>query len=107
MNTLERIEKLIDAGFKADDIKEMLNIKSEETPATNEEVEASNERKDEIKEQALNDEIFGKLNASIEAFTKKLENFNVMNAEQEREVKKEGLEDILARVLTPNGKEIK
>ena len=111
---LENVIMLINAGFTKEEIMKLDSnseleaevVKEAEEVKEDKEILKSEESKDAIKEEALTDQIFGKLNASIDEFTQKLQSFNAITAEQKDENKTESLEDILARVLTPQGKEI-
>ena len=107
---VDKVIMLVNAGFTKEEIMKLSSNSELEAETVQEVKEAENskneDKKDKVKEEALTDEIFGKLNASIDEFTQKLQNFNVITAEQKDENKTESLEDILARVLTPNGKEI-
>ena len=113
--TKEELLSLVNAGFTKDDIislsatKEFkeaqpeeaskeVSVNAEETPKETPVVaEASNEN-----------EALLKVNEAIDNFTKKLESFNINNAEMQRENRgDENLEEILARVLLPDGKEVK
>ena len=114
--TKEELMKLVNAGFTKDDIvnlsatKEFIN---EAQPEAQESKEVSSQA-EEPKEEPKTDEVtaddfsaLNKVNEAIDNFTKKLESFNISNAEMTHENKgDETLEDILARVLLPNGKEI-
>ena len=115
--TKEELFELIKAGFTKDEIVNLVGTKEfiadQKEPEDDSKEVANSENKGDNKEAVteasneVNDEIFNKLNESIATFTKKLESFNVMNAEQDRENKgNESLEDLLARVLTPDGKEL-
>ena len=118
---LEKLEKLLDAGFTKEEILNLVETSSEENASEEnaseenaseetkaEEENASEETKtEENSTMDIASEMFDKLTNSIDALNKKVETFNRTNAEMNVENKgKESLEDILARVLLPNGKDI-
>ena len=113
--TKEELLSLVKAGFTKEDIISLSATKefnTVEAQPEEESKEVSSPAEEPTQEapvvEANNDEAFNKLNSAIDSFTKKLESFNVMNAEMKQENKvEEGLEDILARVLLPDGKEVK
>ena len=114
--TKEELLSLVKAGFTKEDIISLSATKEFKTVVEAQPEEESKEVSSQAEEQpqeapvveANNDEAFNKLNSAIDNFTKKLESFNVLNAEMKHENKgEEGLEDILARVLLPDGKEVK
>ena len=107
--TKEELLSLVNAGFTKEDIIKLSATKEftqEEAPA---EKEAAKEKEAAPAEESpsVSEEAFSKLNNAIDDFTKKLNSFNITNAEMEQENKQEDLGDILARVLLPNGEEIK
>ena len=113
--TKEELLSLVKAGFTKEDIISLSATKEFNTVVAQPE-EESKEVSSPAEEQpqeapvveANNDEAFNKLNSAIDNFTKKLESINVLNAEMQHENRgEEGLEDILARVLLPDGKEVK
>ena len=107
--------ELVRAGYSKDEIQALTN--DEKVDDKNE--EAEEEKADEVNDTSNLDDIinnkvnnaFDKLNASVEAFNKKLESFNLMNAEMTstmQENKKESIEDILlGSILLPDGSEMK
>lgn len=113
--TKEELLSLVKAGFTKDEIISLSATKEFKTVEAQPEEESKevSSQAEEIPTQAPvveanNEDAFNKLNSAIDAFTKKLESFNVLNAEMKQENKgDENLEDILARVLLPDGKEVK
>lgn len=107
--------ELVRAGYSKEEIQALTN--DEKVDDKNE--EAEEEKADEVNDTSNLDDIinnkvnnaFDKLNASVEAFNKKLESFNLMNAEMTstmQEQKKESIEDILlGSILLPDGSEMK
>lgn len=115
--TKDELLKLIDAGFTKEDIIALNSTKefqvaassagSESEGATEAVANESAQANTSTNEENQYNEVFTRLNKAVEDFTKKVEGMNVINAEQNRENKgDESLGDILARVLTPDGKEI-
>ena len=114
--TKEELMSLVKAGFTKEDIvslsatKEFITEKGvpeEESKEVSSQAE-SPEVNEVVDSPSVSDEAFGKLNTAIDEFTKKLNSFNINNAEMVQENKgKEDLSDILARVLLPSGEEIK
>ena len=114
--TKEELIKLVNAGFTKDDIvnlsatKEFINEVQPEAQESKEVSPQAEEPEDPKTDEVAADDFsaLNKVNEAIDNFTKKLESFNISNAEMTHENKgDETLEDILARVLLPNGKEIK
>ena len=113
--TKEELMKLVNAGFTKDDIvnlsatKEFINEAQPEEQESKE-VSPQAEEPEDPKTDEVTTENFSalnKVNEAIDNFTKKLESFNISSAEMTHENKgDETLDDILARVLLPNGKEI-
>ena len=109
--------ELVRAGYSKEEIQKLTNDEKVEN-VTNEK-EAEDEKADEVNDTSNLDDIinnkvnnaFDKLNASVEAFNKKLESFNLMNAEMTSKMqdqKKESIEDILlGSILLPDGSEMK
>ena len=113
--TKDELLSLVKAGFTKDEIISLSATKEFKTVEAQPE-EESKEVSSQAEEtptqapvvEANNEDAFNKLNSAIDNFTKKLESINVLNAEMEHENRgDEGLEDILARVLLPDGKEVK
>lgn len=115
--TKEELLSLVKAGFTKEDIislsatKEFKTVVEAQPEEESKEVSVQAEgpiQEAPVVEETNTDDAFNKLNNAIESFTKKLESYNVLNAEMKQENKgDEGLEDILARVLLPDGKEVK
>lgn len=109
--TKEELMSLVKAGFTKEEIISLSATKEftvQEPEVESKEVSEAEEVKEVVEAQANNEDALSKVNEAIESFTKKLESFNITNAEMVHENKgEEGLEDILARVLLPDGKEIK
>lgn len=113
--TKEELLSLVNAGFTKQDIISLSATKEfKEAQPEEESKEVSSQAEESPKEapvvqEATNDnEALIKVNEAIDNFTKKLESFNISNAEMKRENRgDENLEDILARVLLPDGKEVK
>ena len=107
--TKEELLSLVSAGFTKEDIIKLSATKEftneEKAPAEKEAAPA--EKEAAPKSESVSEEAFSKLNNAIDDFTKKLNSFNITGAEMEQENKQEDLSDILARVLLPNGEEIK
>lgn len=118
MMTKEELLQLVNAGYTKEEI-EQLTTSSESSVESNIPEEESKEvgtaESETIEENNTVDagsnisvESFKKLNDAIDGFTKKLESFNIKNAEMDVENKgDESLADIMARVLLPDGKEVK
>lgn len=113
--TKEELLKLIDAGFSKEDIMALNSTKEFQTSSSagsesagaTEAVANESAQATSTNDENQYNEVFARLNKAVEDFTKKVEGMNVINAEQSRENKgDESLGDILARVLTPDGKEI-
>lgn len=112
--TKDELLSLVKAGFTKEEIISLSATKEFTQEATPEEkskeVIANDEKPKETPvEEVSSQEIdaLSKVNEAIDSFTKKLESFNITNAEMKHENKgDETLEDILARVLLPDGKEV-
>lgn len=113
--TKDELMSLVKAGFTKDEILKLSATKEftaetkpeEKSTEVSEEAEKVKEVKKVEDSPSVSEEAFSKLNNAIDDFTKKLNSFNITNAEMEQENKQEDLGDILARVLLPNGEEIK
>lgn len=114
--TKEELLSLVKAGFTKDEIISLTATKEFKTVEAQPEEESKevsvqaeeHTQEAQVVEETNTEDAFNKLNNAIESFTKKLESYNVLNAEMKQENKgDEGLEDILARVLLPDGKEVK
>lgn len=113
--TKDELLSLVKAGFTKEEIISLSSTKEfiqEAKPEEeSKEVIANDEKPIEtsVVEEVSNQETdaLSKVNEAIDNFTKKLESFNITNAEMKHENKgDETLEDILARVLLPDGKEV-
>lgn len=113
--TKEELLSLVNAGFTKEDIislsatKEFKEAQPEEaSKEVSVNAEETPKEAPVVNEATNESDAFSKVNEAIDNFTKKLESFNITNAEMEHSNKgDEKLEDILARVLLPNGEEIK
>lgn len=115
----EELFKLLDAGFSKDEIMKMVNPgESEESQEGDDagsetDTDAGNSDSDQNLDSIINDHVdkaFSKLNEAVAEFNKKLESFNVMNAEMSSQMQneKKSIEDILkATILMPDGSEMK
>lgn len=110
--------ELVRAGYSKAEIEAMntgeanegVNDETEADAGSNQEASADDIESIDALINKHVDDAFTKLNASVDAFNKKLENFNVMNAEMSSAMqeasKKESIEDILlGSILLPNGEE--
>ena len=113
--TKEELLSLVKAGFTKDEIislsatKEFMQEALPEEESKEVSLKAEEPQESKVVDEVNNQEsdALAKVNEAIDSFTKKLESFNVASAEMNVENKgDESLEDILARVLLPNGKEV-
>ena len=113
--TKEELLSLVKAGFTKEDIISLSATKEfkeaqpeEESKEVSVNAEETPKEAPVVAEATNENEALLKVNEAIDNFTKKLESFNINNAEMQRENRgDENLEDILARVLLPSGEEIK
>ena len=112
---LDEIIKLVDAGYSKEEISKLLGEEAEAT----EEAEAEDEAEETTKEaEAPNksvskevdtkaftnsfDDMLKRMNDSVDAFTKRVQEFNINNAKMSDEgVKDKGIEDIFNDIILP------
>lgn len=125
MDKLNIIMKLVDTGFSKDEIMDLLkpvdtqNVDVVNTPVQkNVQEETSTNLSSEILEMEADEKnakeedafksMFDNLNASVEAFNKKIQSFNTTIDEMKTEdLKTRTDNDIIASIITPKGQEIK
>ena len=111
---LDEVIKLLDAGYTKQEISSMLGEKTEEAK----EAEATEEAKEAKEAEAPNksaskevdieaftnsfNDMLKRMNDSVDAFTKRVQDFNINNAKMSDEgVKDKGIEDIFNDIILP------
>lgn len=125
MDKLDMIMKLVDTGFSKDEIMDLLkpvdtenvdgvntpvqkNVQEETSTNLSSEILEMEEDEKNAKEEDAFKSMFDNLNASVEAFNKKIQSFNTTIDEMKTEdLKTRTDNDIIASIITPKGQEIK
>ena len=114
---LDEIIKLVDAGYSKEEISKLLGEEAEateeaeaeaedEAEETTEEAETPNKSvSKEVDTKAFTnsfDDMLKRMNDSVDAFTKRVQEFNINNAKMSDEgVKDKGIEDIFNDIILP------
>lgn len=114
---LDEVIKLLDAGYTKQEISSMLGEKTEEAKeaeATEEAKEAKEAKEAEAPNKSASKEVdieaftnsfndmLKRMNDSVDAFTKRVQDFNINNAKMSDEgVKDKGIEDIFNDIILP------